>query len=57
MTGRQVRTLVDRALPAGPHTMVWDGRDADRNVVAGGIYFARLTSGGQTDIKRVNLVR
>jgi hypothetical protein len=36
---------------------VWDGRDAARNAVAGGIYFYRLTSDGKTDIKRMNLVR
>jgi subtilisin-like proprotein convertase family protein len=57
VTGRSVRTLVDRALPAGPHTIVWDGRDSQRKPVAGGIYFYRLTSGGQTEIKRMSLVR
>jgi len=57
VSGRLVRRLVDRTLPAGPHTVVWDGRDGERNVVAGGIYFYRLSSDGQTDIKRMNLVR
>jgi hypothetical protein len=57
VSGRLVRTLVNQALPAGPHTVVWDGRDAQRNAVAGGIYFYRLTSGGETDIQRMHLVR
>ena len=57
VAGRLVRTLVDQALPAGSHTVVWDGRDAAQNAVAGGIYFYRLTSGGETDIQRMHLVR
>jgi hypothetical protein len=44
VAGRLVRTLVRGELPAGPHTVTWDGRD-DRGMVTGaGIYYARLES-------------
>jgi subtilisin-like proprotein convertase family protein len=42
VSGRLVRTLVDRVETAGYHTSVWDGRD-DRGVeVASGVYFCRM---------------
>ncbi|MEZ5064459.1 MAG: FlgD immunoglobulin-like domain containing protein [bacterium] len=57
VSGRLVRTLLSRDLPAGSHASSWDGRDTDGNAAAAGIYFLRLASDGRTDIRRVNLVR
>jgi subtilisin-like proprotein convertase family protein len=57
VSGRRVRTLVDRALPAGPHTAAWDGRDASGQPVAAGIYFVRLAAGDRRAMQRVSLVR
>jgi hypothetical protein len=55
--GRLVRTLVSRALPAGPHFEVWDGRD-DRGVaVASGGYLARLRAGPAVRTFRMTLAR
>jgi hypothetical protein len=47
--GRQVRSLSDGALEAGPHSFDWDGRDGAGNAVAPGIYFAvaRTSTGMQ----------
>ncbi len=53
--GRQVRSLVEGAVPAGRHTIDWDGRDDAGAPVASGIYFARLRSGAVET--RVKLVR
>lgn len=42
--GRKVVTLVDEHQPAGPHTVTWNGIDAQGNNVAGGIYFYRVST-------------
>lgn len=42
VTGRVVRTLIDRTYEAGNHSATWDGRDDAGNQVARGVYFARI---------------
>ena len=42
VTGRQIRTLADRAFPAGEHSLTWDGSDDSGSQVARGVYFARI---------------
>jgi len=57
-SGRLVRTLTDRVLPAGPHTLRWDGRDESSHPVASGVYFARLrAAGGVRSSTKVAVVR
>jgi len=41
-TGRLVRTLHDGLLPAGAHSVRWDGRDARGADMPAGVYFYRL---------------
>jgi hypothetical protein len=53
LLGRRVRTLVDRALPAGAHRVTWDGRDGGGNVTAPGVYFARLWTPQGARLRRV----
>ncbi|MCK4304090.1 MAG: T9SS type A sorting domain-containing protein [Candidatus Eisenbacteria sp.] len=45
--GRLVRTLVDGKLEAGPHTLVWDGRDNTGQQTSAGVYFYRLYADGR----------
>jgi subtilisin family serine protease len=40
--GRKVKTLINSKLPAGRHTLVWDGADKSGRPVASGIYFFRV---------------
>jgi len=40
--GSLLRTLVDRSEQAGPHSVVWDGRDQLGAPAAAGVYFYRL---------------
>lgn len=40
--GRRIRALLDDRLPAGEHTLEWDGTDRDGIAVASGIYFYRV---------------
>jgi hypothetical protein len=55
--GSRVLTLVSDALPAGRHTIQWDGRNHRGEMVASGIYFARLNVGGTTATKKMVLLR
>lgn len=53
LSGRRVRTLVDAELTAGPHDVVWDGRDDTGAAVPAGLYFARLRAGGVERTQRI----
>ncbi len=57
VSGRLVRTLVDRRLGAGVHSTEWDGRDKGGNAVAGGVYFYRLTAGNRTLTRKAVLFK
>ncbi len=57
LDGRHVRTLVKRWLPAGRHTVQWDGRDDRGLPVSSGIYFYRLKSGKYSQTRRMVLIR
>ena len=55
--GRIVRELVSGRLPAGTHSVVWDGRDAQRAAVASGVYLARLHAAGGIHSKKLLLLK
>jgi len=46
VAGRAVRTLVNGSIPAGFHSVVWDGRDDHGASVASGIYFCKFQAAG-----------
>jgi hypothetical protein len=46
--GRIVRTLIDQDAAAGTFRATWDGLGDSGGALARGLYFARLTAGGQT---------
>ena len=43
--GQQVQILMNRIVPAGNHSIHWDGRDSRGMPVGSGVYFYRLTAG------------
>jgi len=43
--GGEVRTLVDRDMPAGNHRTLWDGKDDTGHNVASGVYLYRIVVG------------
>jgi hypothetical protein len=45
-TGRLVRTILDTPLPAGPHAVPFDARDATGRALASGVYFYRVEAPG-----------
>ena len=55
--GRWVRRLADADFDAGPHRIVWDGKDARGRSVGSGNYLARLEAGGRTAHFSMRLVR
>jgi hypothetical protein len=56
--GRRVATLIDgRTLEAGFHTAVWQPARDGAGRVSSGLYFHRLTAGGETRTVRAVLVR
>lgn len=57
LLGQQVRLLVDRPMAAGVHTVVWDGRLADGNLAASGVYFYRLISDNFVASKKMVLIK
>ena len=50
--GQKVKTLVDEVLPAGEHSIIWDGRDYNGNRVGSGIYLYKLNVNGKTEAVR-----
>ena len=57
IAGRHVATLVDGALPAGSHQIVWNGVDRNGNSVASGVYVCRLSSKELNATSKLTLVR
>lgn len=57
LLGRKVRTLVQQSLPAGTHTMRWDGRDAHGRPLSSGIYICNLTAGDFRQSRKMILLR
>jgi hypothetical protein len=56
-SGRLVRALLDRALAAGQHRLIWDGRDGQARPLASGRYLCVLKAGGERQTREVLLVR
>ncbi|MFA6470819.1 MAG: heparinase II/III family protein [Candidatus Latescibacterota bacterium] len=57
IAGRKVRELILTQLPTGIHSAFWDGRDASGRPVSSGVYFARLTMGKYTAVRKMLLMK
>jgi len=55
--GEKVKTLVDRDMAAGSHTVHWDGKDEAGNPAASGIYFYRLKAKSFDQTKKMLLMK
>ena len=56
-TGQVIATLVDGHMDARTHEVRWDGRNANGEMVASGIYFYRLSSGNFAETKKMSFLR
>ena len=51
--GQPIRQVWNGPLAAGEHRLAWDGRDAQGQSVAAGVYLYRLQVGEQTRIRKM----
>ena len=57
MLGQKVASLVDGDVPAGTHTVRWNGKDSNGNEAATGVYFYKLTTEKQTLTRKMILLK
>ena len=57
VSGRLVRTLVDREETEGAHEVAWDGRDAQGRELPSGVYFYRMRAPGVETTKKALLLK
>ena len=55
--GQLVKTLVNDIKPAGEHSAIWDGRDYNQQPVGSGIYFYKLKTKEDSQIRKMILLR
>lgn len=55
--GGLVCTLVERKLPRGSHSVIWNGQDLRGKQCPSGIYFCRLKAGDFTSMKKLTLLK
>ncbi len=55
--GQRIKQLVSMTQPAGHHTVLWDGLDADNRQVGSGTYILAIKAGDFQDFKRLTLLR
>lgn len=55
--GEHIKTLLDKSLSAGTHTIQWNGIDDHGNPVSTGIYFYQLKGGQAAESKKMILLK
>jgi len=55
--GKMVNTLVDGTVGEGHHEYLWNGKNASGGSVSSGVYFYRLTSGKETLMRKMVLLK
>jgi hypothetical protein len=57
LLGQEVTTLIDQAVDAGSHEVIWDGTNHSGDRVASGIYFYRLDTSTGSIIRKMMLLK
>ncbi len=55
--GQLVNTLLNAEMPAGNHSLVWQGTDSRGNNVSSGIYYVRMNSENYSTSRKVMLLK
>jgi hypothetical protein len=55
--GRRLARLVDGLQAKGLHVVRWDGTDRGGTPVSSGVYFARITTDGRAETRKMTLIR
>ena len=56
LRGQKVRTLASGDLPAGKHSLSWDGRNSQGHAAGAGVYLMRLEQGNASVTRKVVLL-
>lgn len=56
VSGRVVRTLVDKEMATGTYQVLWNGNDSNGHPVAAGVYYCRLEAGDRMEMTKLVLV-
>ncbi len=57
LQGQRVRSLTVQTMPAGEHTIVWDGKDENGSIMPSGVYIYKLRSNNYEESKRMELIK
>jgi hypothetical protein len=57
LKGQRVKTLVNEALAAGEHTVIWQGNDDAGTRVSSGMYFIRMQSGNEVFTEKAVMMK
>ena len=55
--GQEINNLLNTTLAAGPHSVYWNGTDQSGREMPSGIYFYRLKTETQTEIRKMMLLK
>ncbi|MGE5180138.1 MAG: FlgD immunoglobulin-like domain containing protein [Bacteroidota bacterium] len=55
--GRLVKTLFSGRLAQGMHEVTWDGKDTSGRQAASGVYYAKVSSGGNADVIKMVMAK
>ena len=55
--GQELRTILNEYQPAGVHTVQWDGKDANGNIVSSGLYIYRIDAGNNAESKMMLMLK
>lgn len=56
-TGRLIKTLAERRMAKGEYQIDWDRKDAKGNAVSAGTYILQFNVGGETETRKLSIVR
>jgi len=56
LLAQEIVTLVDEIQEVGRHRVAWDGLDASGNIVPPGIYYYKLSAGGEERLRRLRVL-
>ncbi len=57
INGQKVKTLKKEIMSAGNHSVVWNGKDSNNKDVSSGIYFYKLNTGEETQVRKMVLLK
>lgn len=57
LLGERIQTLADQHLPRGKYTLTWDGKNDSGVPLSSGVYFYRLKTSRNVEIKKMHLIR